>query len=424
MARSQASNLSGMLSSIGNTLGKMGDTGNQYVDTFRRQMAPEADMNDSASLLQYADWARRNGYDDEAKQYMALGYRQKEKEAQESKAGRLQMGQSSVASLQNEYMRVLKDPALSATDRDKKLANLQASMNAISGAVEGMDPVRVGQIGQQSEAADLARRDREQSMDLQRQANERAWESFDLTKESAARAQEQHEEWVATAEYRATQRQLQQDEARYNKGVRLAKALAGTEGGKEKFLSVPEYADMEGVWNAVSRQVEQQQLELENAREQANQNKYQWTDKKLEELGLGEAERKQLKALAEVSPGTANKMVLNHLERMYKTTEAPTAALIGLFKDAALSHIVKEGINTAKGVDSDEDREAAAGALALKMADRYMATGGNIQEALKEISADSVKGESEEGAESVAEETARIIAEALAAQQNAADPDQ
>ena len=83
--RSMASNLSGMLGSIGDTLGKMGDTGNQYVDTFRRLQAPEADMNDSASLLAYADWARRNGYDDEAKQYMALGYKQKEKEAQEAK---------------------------------------------------------------------------------------------------------------------------------------------------------------------------------------------------------------------------------------------------------------------------------------------------------------------------------------------------
>jgi hypothetical protein len=66
-----------MLGSIGDTLGKMGDTGNQYVDTFRRLQAPEADMSDSASLLNYSDWARRNGYDDEAKQYMALGYRQK-----------------------------------------------------------------------------------------------------------------------------------------------------------------------------------------------------------------------------------------------------------------------------------------------------------------------------------------------------------
>jgi len=94
MARSQAANLSGMLTSIGDTMGKMGDVGNQYVDTFRRTMAPEADMNDSASLLRYADWARRNGYDDEAKQYMALGYKQKAIEGEKAfKTGIAQGGE-------------------------------------------------------------------------------------------------------------------------------------------------------------------------------------------------------------------------------------------------------------------------------------------------------------------------------------------
>ena len=77
MARSQAANLSGLLSDIGGTLGKMGEPGQQYVDTFRRQMAPDVDMNNSDSLLNYAEYARRNGYDDEAKQYMALGYQRK-----------------------------------------------------------------------------------------------------------------------------------------------------------------------------------------------------------------------------------------------------------------------------------------------------------------------------------------------------------
>ena len=84
VGRSQASNLSGMLGSIGDTLGEMGNTGNQYVDTFRRSMAPQADMNDSASLLSYADWARRNGYDEEAKQYMVLGASQQKAEQQKS----------------------------------------------------------------------------------------------------------------------------------------------------------------------------------------------------------------------------------------------------------------------------------------------------------------------------------------------------
>lgn len=83
--RSQASNLSGLLSNISGTIGEMGEPGKRYVDTFRRAQAPKPDMDDSASLEGYAAWARRNGYDDEAKQYAALAMRQKEKEAQEAK---------------------------------------------------------------------------------------------------------------------------------------------------------------------------------------------------------------------------------------------------------------------------------------------------------------------------------------------------
>lgn len=85
IGRSQASNLSGMLTSIGDTIGEMGGPGKQYVDTFRRTMAPEPDMSSAASLQQYAQWARRNGYDEEADKYMALAYKQKDVEKQEAK---------------------------------------------------------------------------------------------------------------------------------------------------------------------------------------------------------------------------------------------------------------------------------------------------------------------------------------------------
>jgi len=71
---SQASNLTGLLTSMGNTIGQMGGAGEAYIDSFKRQMAPDVDMNDSASLFSYAQWARRNGYEDEARQYLALGY--------------------------------------------------------------------------------------------------------------------------------------------------------------------------------------------------------------------------------------------------------------------------------------------------------------------------------------------------------------
>ena len=82
---SQASNLTGMLGRIAGTVGEMGEPGRQYIDTFRRTMAPTPKMDDSTSLTEYAKWARRNGYDEEADRYMLLAYRQKEVEKQEAK---------------------------------------------------------------------------------------------------------------------------------------------------------------------------------------------------------------------------------------------------------------------------------------------------------------------------------------------------
>lgn len=87
MARygSRAGNLSGLLGSIGSTIGEMGQPGQQYIDTFRRQQAPTPEMDSSESLADYAKWARRNGYDEEADRYMALAYKQKEVEKQQAR---------------------------------------------------------------------------------------------------------------------------------------------------------------------------------------------------------------------------------------------------------------------------------------------------------------------------------------------------
>ena len=78
--RSYASNLSGLLNGMAGTIGSMGKGGSKYVDTFRRSMAPYVDKSDSASLMAYADWARRNGYAEEAQRYTVLANQQKEKE--------------------------------------------------------------------------------------------------------------------------------------------------------------------------------------------------------------------------------------------------------------------------------------------------------------------------------------------------------
>ena len=86
--RNNAVNLTGMLSQMNDAISGFGEAGNQYVDTFRRSMAPKPDMNDSKSLLNYAQWARRNGYDEEAEKYLAMGYnQQKIEQEKEYKTG-------------------------------------------------------------------------------------------------------------------------------------------------------------------------------------------------------------------------------------------------------------------------------------------------------------------------------------------------
>ena len=428
----QSAKLQGLLSGIANSVGELG-AGGEWTSNAVRTAArpdftsglfgtPKFDMNNVDNLDAMTNWASRNGYEDQAKQYMALSYRQKEKDEAAARANRIQMGQSSVASLQNEYMRVLKDPTIKDPGiRQQKLDNLQASMNAIAGAVDGMDPVKVGQIGQKSEADHLTTLNAKQSMDLREQANQRDWARFGLTEAAAARAQAQHEEWVATADYRATERQIKQSEARYNQGVKVAKALVGTEGGKEKFLSNPAYADMEGVWNSVSRQVEGQELELQNARDQANKNKWTYTDTQLEELGISKDMRIKLTTLSETSPSSANQMVLRMLEQQYAVAEAPTAAMLGMFEGAALSH-VQQNVDL-KGRDTEAKQEAKASELALKMAQKYMET-NSIELALQVLSADSAN---EDVATSAFDANLQAIedanAAALAAQQDAADPD-
>jgi len=83
--RNNAVNLTGMLSDMNQAISGFGEAGNQYVDTLRRSMAPKVDMDDSKSLESYANWARRNGYDEEADKYLALSYKQKEVEKESAK---------------------------------------------------------------------------------------------------------------------------------------------------------------------------------------------------------------------------------------------------------------------------------------------------------------------------------------------------
>jgi hypothetical protein len=138
--RSQASNLSGLLSNISGTIGEMGKPGEQYVDTFRRSMAPKTDVNDAESLLDYSDWARRNGYDEEATRYLEMGQKRRKEQSQANVLADA-YGKSGPA----------KSLATAGDTRALQL-NLESLQKDMEKARELGDPGLIASIGQQMQA--------------------------------------------------------------------------------------------------------------------------------------------------------------------------------------------------------------------------------------------------------------------------------
>lgn len=151
MAGSRARDLTGLLTSIGDTAGKFGDTGQQYVKTLRRSFAPKPDMNDSASLLEYAEWARRNGLEKEAQQYLLLGYRQKEKETQLAKEAAQANMIADVASKTGGTKSLA-----TAGDTRALTLNKEALMEDLARARASGDVEQVKAVAQQIQAIDAA----------------------------------------------------------------------------------------------------------------------------------------------------------------------------------------------------------------------------------------------------------------------------
>ena len=124
----QSARLQGLLSGIAGTVGELGAGGDWTSNAIRTVNRPDFmagsdkvlgkygrpafDMNNVNNLDAMANWASRNCYEDQAKQYMALSYQQKEKETALNDQALLQEGQSGVADMSRKMMTILKDRTL------------------------------------------------------------------------------------------------------------------------------------------------------------------------------------------------------------------------------------------------------------------------------------------------------------------------
>ena len=438
----QSARLQGLLSGIAGTVGELGAGGDWTSNAIRtvnrpdfmagsdkvlgKYGRPEFDMNNVDNLDAMANWANRNGYEDQARQYAAQSALQREKQEALAKQARLQEGQAGVADMSRKMMAILKDPNLSAADREIQLNALQESANAIARVTPNMQPLEVSSLRTNVEKAFLGQASVEQQMDLAEQQNERAWETLgqqtarlDMAEEELAMARQKHGEWVDTADYRETLRGLEQGKAGYENSLMLAKRFAGTEGGREKFNAATG-GGYEGVFDSVNEQRTAQQLQIDEAAQRLETGKFSYKKEDLISLGIPDEIAANIIKLGGNLPNAGNQMVVTALKSVLGNQEAPTSAMLGLFEGAALNWVANNYDHP--GRDTSDKDEAMAKTIALKMADVFMQT-NSMEEALKVISLMDAQGAATDPDDQFTE-LARQVNQMLSESTDATDPDQ
>lgn len=148
--QSQAVNLGGMLSQIGNTLGK-GIDATALTDPLKQTFRPQVDPNDPASLRQAADYQMRVGNTDQATLYT----KQAELMAEKQKEANKLKGQQQVAGLSQAMQNVLASN-MSPEEKQQRLEMLQThAVNQATTYGIGADKVQ-GMASKLQQEASLA----------------------------------------------------------------------------------------------------------------------------------------------------------------------------------------------------------------------------------------------------------------------------
>lgn len=139
--RDESAKLQGMLSEIAATVGEMGAGRNWGANAIRQIARPdnqamfrgeEFNLDNSANLMKMAQWSERNGYDDKAKQYMALGYKEKEREALETKESRSRMGESANMHSRRRIADIASDSSLDAGTKKTMIQQEMAAQQDVA----------------------------------------------------------------------------------------------------------------------------------------------------------------------------------------------------------------------------------------------------------------------------------------------------
>lgn len=293
---------------------------------------------------------------------------------------RTQEGEGALAYIQDQMRQTLQrelTDSFTAQDQQQQLNNLQASANAVAANIQGIDRLATAGMSMNMENAVFQQK-------AARRQEERADDALRLRFEGHEMALEKHQEYMRTADYREQMRGFEANEANYNAAIRAAKSMPNTPEAKAAFLQNENFSEMEGVWDAVSAQKESQRLQLEQLEAAAEDNKFDYTDEQLFDLlgtpedertddsPAGKANLKAIKRLRALPPKRANAVLASAVESSFGRAKPPPAALVGLFKDAAMAY------TAGQIFASDEEEEGQAAQLALKAAQAYMQAGSGV----------------------------------------------
>jgi hypothetical protein len=180
----------------------------------------------------------------------------------------------------------------------------------------------------------------------------------------------------------------------YSKEVPKLKALSldaqkMISSGQDKNAFVSKHGSNYGfVFDTMAAEIAQTEQELAKAKEYERLSKYQYSDEKLTELGISEADIKEINSLP--SGRAKNAAVVAAL--LNKKTNAPNATLIKFYADSFVADIMTE--NDFDYDDEDEFKQAQA--LADKKARELFLDNNGDPAAMASASVESKKNEDED----------------------------
>lgn len=374
-------NTLGMFQMMNDSISGMGNAGNQYVETFRRGTAPKADMNDSASLLRYADWARRNGYDEEATRYDRMSYDAADRERQTTEKLAVQKGRSDIADRQNQMTQLFLDPSISDGERTQELARLQQEINAIAGNTPNMDPNAYVDVSRNidqfyTERKRAAAADRRDDARLEAQLTR-----LGLDENADKRAAQRHQQLLESGQLEIEGARVTSQINKITLASKVASAYVGQEGGKEAFLSREGMEEYGGLFDQVEMQYETAQAELDAARAALAENApFNYSQEQLEEMLylMPDPVRaaKQLRDMANGGPpSVAHQQLIKMLNNQATTNAVPESAMLKLFENWAAARLEAEKVGAAAGPYIYQDTTTFGGAFGENKADNVRAMG-------------------------------------------------